>query len=240
MPRRCCRPRRGSRRSAARTSNIQLKTQILPDGGHASRCPDVLPGLLADLLPLAQCYVSASKPVPQELVRAVDRMFPALRFFRHSDGHIAMFHGAGSNNFYLTAAVLRHDQNGAQPLGHMPHSGYQRLAPAAPSSDRRYRFRPPAHGFTGHASCLAFELSSGRQRLIVNSGVDRPAPRSLPRNGADDGGAFDAGARRHVDGALRRFGRAWRDKRSRIVSGPSTVRIERRTTASRAGLRRPA
>lgn len=223
-------------RSAARNLEFQLRCQILPDGGHVSRCPDVLPGLLADLLPLAQCYVSASRPVPQEIVRAVDRMFPALRFFRHSDGHVAMFHGAGSNEFDLMAAVLRHDQNGARPLGHMPHSGYQRLA-TGQSVIIADTGLPPvgSFGFTGHASCLAFEFSHGRQRLIVNSGVDRldrESYRDMARMTAAHSTLVvdDTSSARFV-----RFGGALSGYRSRIVSGPSTVRIERADDAAEPG-----
>ena len=80
----------------------------------------------------------------------------------------------GSNTFDLMAAVLRHDQNGAQPLTHMPHSGYQRLARGSAVIIADTGLPPSGpHGFKGHASCLAFEFSSGKQRLIVNSGVDR-------------------------------------------------------------------
>ena len=223
-------------KSAVKNLEYQLKTQILPDGGHASRCPDVLPGLLADLLPLAQCYVSASKPVPQELVHAVDRMFPSLRFFRHVDGHIALFHGAGSANLYLTAAVLRHDQNGARPLGHMPHSGYQRLARGGTVliADTGV---PPAgpHGFIGHASCLAFEMSSGRQRLIVNSGVDslyRESYREMARlTAAHSTLVLDDTSSARFAG----FGSASHDNRQRIMPGPATVRIERRDSESTPG-----
>lgn len=223
-------------RSAARNLEYQLRAQILPDGGHVSRCPDALPGLLADLLPLAQCYVSASKAVPQEIVRAVDRMFPALRFFRHTDGHIAMFHGAGSNNFDLAAAVLRHDQNGSQPLGHMPHSGYQRLSRghSVVIADTGVPSTGP-HSYNGHASCLAFEFSNGRQRLIVNSGVDRldrESYREMSRMTAAHSTLVidDTSSARFA-----RFGKKWPECRFRVVSGPSTVRIERNEDTAAPG-----
>lgn len=223
-------------KSAARHLEQQLKAQILADGGHVSRNPDVLAGLLTDLLPLVQCYVSASKPVPQELVRAVDRMFPALRFFRHVDGHVALFHGAGAFNLYLSAATLRHDQNGAQPLGHMPHSGYQRLARGGTVIIADTGVAPSGpHGFNGHASCLAFEMSSGRQRLIVNSGVDslhRENYRQMARmTAAHSTLAVDDTSSARFAG----FGSASRDHRVAIVSGPSTVRIERRDNEAAPG-----
>jgi uncharacterized heparinase superfamily protein len=223
-------------RSAARNLEFQLRRQILPDGGHVTRNPDVIPGLLADLLPLAQCYVSASKQVPNEIIRSVDRMFPALRFFRHSDGHIAMFHGAGGNNTDLAAAVLRHDQNDARPLSHMPHSGYQRLAqgPTVVIADTG---KPPhgIHAFNGHASCLAFEMSSGRQRLIVNSGIDRlnrEVYHDLSRTTAAHSTLVieDTSSARFAQ-----FGSALGERRLRILSGPSTVRIERKEDVTTQG-----
>ncbi|WP_425416817.1 heparinase II/III family protein [Oricola indica] len=223
-------------KAASKNLENQLRLQILPDGGHASRCPDVLPGLLADLLPLAQCYVSASKPVPQELVRAIDRIFPALRFFRHADGHIALFHGAGGTNLNLTAAVLRHDQNGAQPLGHMPHSGYQRLARGGTIILADTGVAPSgAYAFGGHASCLAFEMSSGRQRLIVNSGIDglrRERYREMARmTAAHSTLVLDDTSSARIAGIARSPG----DRPPRIVSGPSTVRIERREDPAKPG-----
>jgi uncharacterized heparinase superfamily protein len=215
-------------RSAARNLEFQLRRQILADGGHVSRNPDVVPGLLADLLPLAQCYVSASRPVPGGIIRAIDRMLPALRFFRHGDGHIAMFHGAGGNNMDLAAAVLRHDHSDAQPLGHMPHSGYQRLA-AGGTTIIADTGKPPSgsHASNGHASCLAFEMSSGRQRIIVNSGIDR-LNRSAYRDLARMTAAHSTLVLENTSSArYARFGTGGSKGRMRLVSGPATLRINR-------------
>ncbi len=219
-------------RMAARNLEQQLRLQILADGGHVNRCPETLAELLADLLPLAQCYVSASKPVPQEIIRAIDRMYPALRFYRHGDGHLAMFHGAGHNNTELTAAVLRHDQNGARPMSHAPHSGYQRLALGDTVIIADTGLPPSGvHASFGHASCLAFEMSSGRQRIVVNSGVDRlnrEKYRALARMTAAHSTVVveDTSSARFV-----RFGAGRPDEAMRSVAGPSTVQIERDSEA---------
>lgn len=220
-------------RSAGRNLEFQLRQQILPDGGHISRNPDVLAGLLADLLPLSQCYVSASKPVPKDIINAIDRMFPALRFFRHSDGHIAMFHGAGNNDTDLIAAVLRHDPSGAQPLSHAPHSGYQRLAQGSTIiiADTG---KPPrdVHAANGHASCLAFEMSSGRQRIFVNSGIDRIG-RDYYREVTRATAAHSTLVVEDTSSA--RFARFGGSGQCRIVSGPANVRIDRESDEANPG-----
>ncbi|MEM8539496.1 MAG: heparinase II/III family protein [Pseudomonadota bacterium] len=161
------------RRSVANLED-QLKRQILPDGGHISRKPDVLPEILADLLPLAQVYVAASKPVPGELVRAIDRMFPMLRFFRHAGGGIAQFHGSGVGREDLAVAVLRHDNTNGQFTEQASNSLFQRLSSghAVIIAD----IGTPLSGSLGeknNASSLAFEFSSGRSAIVVNAGIDR-------------------------------------------------------------------
>ncbi|MCA9271081.1 MAG: hypothetical protein KDA41_21515, partial [Planctomycetales bacterium] len=108
-------PKLGIGRNASRRLTEELSAQILPDGGHVSRNPALIAELLADLLPLRQCHAEAGVPPPQALVAAMDRMFPALRFFRHSDGAIAQFNGAGAAQTGLIATVLRQDESAGQP-----------------------------------------------------------------------------------------------------------------------------
>lgn len=170
-----CLPTSGRRqRRLADQLERLLKRQILPDGGHESRNRGHLPHLLADLLPLTQCYLSASKPVPQEVIRAIDRMFPQLRAARHVDGQIALFHGAGFSHTDLNAAVLRLDRTeGAAPT-HAPQSGYFHVHDGPTTLIADVGMIP--HGRAGseaHASALAFEFSSGRQRIVTNLGVER-------------------------------------------------------------------
>lgn len=162
------------RQRTARMLEAQLKRQILPDGGHVSRNPAHLPELLADLLPLSQCYLSASRAVPAELVRVVDRMFPRLRAMRHVDGHLALFHGAGFSEPDLIAAVLRLDQTEGKTGSHAVQSGYYRLACEDTVIIADTGTIPSGIDGTGcHASALAFEMSSGRSRIVVNLGMDR-------------------------------------------------------------------
>ncbi|RUV35979.1 heparinase, partial [Mesorhizobium sp. M7A.F.Ca.MR.228.00.0.0] len=115
-------------RGATRNLAEELDRQILADGGHISRNPMVVLEILADLLPLRQTYANQAETPPQALIGAIDRMLPALRFFRHQDGSLARFNGMGATIHDRIATILRHDDTAGAPLLHAPHSGYERLS----------------------------------------------------------------------------------------------------------------
>ena len=160
-------------RNATRHLGEELDRQILPDGGHISRNPLVVMELLADLLPLRYTYANQAETPPASLINAVDRMLPALRFFRHQDGSLARFNGMGATIHDRIAAILRHDDTAGAPLLHAPHSGYERLAMGGTTVIADTGLPPPVDvSNAAHAGCLSFEMSSGRQHFIVNCGVD--------------------------------------------------------------------
>lgn len=159
-------------RAATRNLAQEIDHQILPDGGHISRNPMNVMELLADLLPLRHTYANQAENPPLELIGAIDRMLPALRFFRHQDGSLARFNGMGATIHDRIAAILRHDDTAGQPLLSAPHSGYERLSLGGTTviADTG---RPSGEvSDAAHAGCLSFELSSGRQNFIVNCGID--------------------------------------------------------------------
>ncbi len=160
-------------RNATRNLAQELERQILPDGGHISRNPLSVMELLADLLPLRYTYANQAEAPPEALINAVDRMLPALRFFRHQDGSLARFNGMGATIHDRIAAILRHDDTEGAPLLHAPHSGYERLAMGGTTVIADTGAAPPIDvSNSAHAGCLAFEMSSGRQHFVVNCGVD--------------------------------------------------------------------
>ncbi|PBB37046.1 heparinase II/III family protein [Mesorhizobium sp. WSM3868] len=160
-------------RAATRNLAEELDHQILPDGGHISRNPMTVLELLADLLPLRQTYANQAEAPPPALINAIDRMLPALRFFRHQDGSLARFNGMGATIHDRIATILRHDDTVGAPLLHAPHSGYERLSMGGVTVIADTGLPPPVDiSNAAHAGCLAFELSSGRQHFIVNAGID--------------------------------------------------------------------
>jgi len=161
----------GAINAAARRLDAEFERQILPDGGHISRNPQVLLTLLTDLLPLRQTYVNVGHRVPVRLSAGIDRMFAALRFFRHSNGEVALFNGASAVSANALMTILHYDDTAGQPFREAPHSAFQRLS--ARNSVVIADTGAPPHGQNSrkaHGGCLSFEMSSGNNRFIVNSG----------------------------------------------------------------------
>ncbi len=162
-------------RRASRLLADELGRQILADGGHVGRNPGLILDLLLDLLPLRQSYAARGVAVPPALLNAIDRMMPMVRTFRLGDGSLAAFNGMGVTRPDMLATVLAHDDARGLPVENAPYSGYQRLesggvvlvvdAGGPP---------PPAFARTAHAGTLAFELSIGSQRMVLNCGAAPP------------------------------------------------------------------
>ncbi len=159
-------------RPTARRLMAELDRQILPDGGHISRNPAALIELLLDLLPLRQAFAARNVAPPPALLNAIDRIMPALRFFRHGDGNFALFNGMGPTPADWLATVLAYDDARGAPLSNAPHSGYQRLDAGATTVLMDVGRPPPiALSQEAHAGCLSFELSWKLHRLVVNCGL---------------------------------------------------------------------
>jgi len=142
----------------------ELDQQILPDGGHVSRNPARLVGLLLDLIPLRRALWTSHRVIPPRLNAAIERMTPMLRFFTHGDGGLAAFQGAAGPMLADVACILESDTAAGSPLTQAPHTGYCRLAhgPSLVIADCGAPVRC--------ASPLAFEFSDGPHRIIVNCG----------------------------------------------------------------------
>ena len=159
-------------RAATKRLSDELARQILPDGGHISRNPGALIELLIDLLPLRQAFTSRNISPPPALLNAVDRMMPMLRFFRHGDGHFALFNGMGPTPTDVLTTILAYDDARGTPVANAPHSGYQRVE-AAGTLILMDTGRPPTLALSqeAHAGCLSFELSAKLNRIVVNCGL---------------------------------------------------------------------
>ena len=151
---------------------IEIERQILPDGGHVDRSPEDLLQAYHYLTMVMDALTALDLEPPHTLRNARDRMAPMLRFFRHGDGALALFHGGQEGDARMIAALLARDEVRGQPFAHARHSGYQRLA-AGRSLIQLDCGRVPdgAFGLHAHAGFLAFEMGSGPHRLVVNCGA---------------------------------------------------------------------
>jgi uncharacterized heparinase superfamily protein len=159
-------------RRASKWLSEELDRQVLIDGGHISRNPQVVMDLLFDLLPLRQAFAARNSVAPPQLISAIDRLLPMLRLFRHSDSSLALFNGMGVTAPDMLATLLAYDDALAQPILNAPYSGYQRIEAA----DAVLLFDsggppPPDFSQRAHAGALALELSLDNCRVVGNCGA---------------------------------------------------------------------
>ena len=156
----------------------ELTAQILPDGGHVSRSPSQHYAILVDLISIREALASGGHAPPGELTGSINRLALAARFFRHGDGKLALFNSSneiptnaqGLDIDTILAAVPTKDKIPAS----LNQTGYERLT-AAGTLVLVDMGGPPQPRFCdqSHAAPLAFEMSIGRERLIVNCGAHR-------------------------------------------------------------------
>ena len=154
----------------------ELAAQVLPDGGHVGRNPSLHLAVLRDLVTLRGALGQGQQEVPQALQNAIDRMAPMLRFFRHGDGCLALFNGSSEEpDGAVDLTLARAEAKGKAPAS-APHCHFERLAAKRTLALLDVGAPPPAAtGATAHAGLLSFELSLGRERLVVNCGAPENA-----------------------------------------------------------------
>lgn len=164
---------RGGRRLRRALAHLEseLAHQILSDGGHVERSPAQQFAVLRDLVDIRAVLQAGGFEVPQTLQNAIDRMAPMLRFFRHGDGGLALFNDSGEGEAWLVDMVLTRAEAPGKPLASAPHSGFERIAINRTLVVADMGSPPPAgardHTFAG---TLSFEMSIGKERLVVNCG----------------------------------------------------------------------
>ena len=163
-----------------------LGLAIFPDGGVVSRSPLQLMELIGLLSLLKQCYAARDKIVPAFLADALGRAVPALLGLTHADGGLGAWQGSAHAGAERIEALVAASGVRARPHRQALDWGYQRVS--AGKSVLLLDAGPPPlarQSAAGCASTLAFELSHGPQRIIVNCGgsalVGSAIPESLAR-----------------------------------------------------------
>ncbi|MBO9696455.1 MAG: heparinase II/III family protein [Sphingopyxis sp.] len=148
-----------------------LETSFYADGGNISRSPQAQLDAIMALSMLAKIYDMRRMEVPPFVQEVLARAVPALLGLLHSDGGMGSWQGSGATSADYVQAIVNASGVRTRPLKQARDWGYQRLvankvvllADAAP---------PPIARVTeaGCASTLAFELSDGDERIVVNCG----------------------------------------------------------------------
>jgi uncharacterized heparinase superfamily protein len=122
---------------------------------------------LRDLVAAREAIRAAGRDTPEFLQNAIDRMGPTLRAFRHGDGALALFNGGFEASAEAVDLTLARADARGKALDNAPHTGFQRLVA------RKTAVVVDVGAGGGHAGCLAFELSAGKRRIVVNCGSGR-------------------------------------------------------------------
>ena len=153
------------------------------DGGLVSRSPFEQVLLVDRLSLLRSCYLAARQTIPEGVEAAAAAALAALHGVTLGDGALSSWQGSGPGEAARLMALIEGSGLRARPLRQARGWGYQRLSAlgtvlvldAAPPPQ-------PKMAALGSASTLAFELSDGGQRLVVNCGGPGPLPSGLPRD----------------------------------------------------------
>jgi uncharacterized heparinase superfamily protein len=163
-----------------------LRAAVFADGGIVSRSPVQLTELIALLSLLRRCYSARQEMVPDFLADALGRAVPALLGLTHSDGGLGAWQGSAHVGAERIEALIKASEVRARPHRQALDWGYQRVA--AGKTVLLLDAGPPPlarQSASGCASTLAFELSHGGQRIIINCGgaalVGATIPAALAR-----------------------------------------------------------
>lgn len=146
------------------------RTMILADGGPHTRSPSDLPVLLRILLDVRGLLDAAALPVPSFLTHAIDRVVPALRFFRMGDHKLTVFHGGFEELAIDIEDVLQKSGVKCRAPASLPYAGFEKLVANKTQIIMDTGVVDGSAGKHLHASILAFEMSVGTDRVIVNCG----------------------------------------------------------------------
>lgn len=150
----------------------EIDAQILGDGAHASRSPAQLLEALQILLDVRMVLRAADYALPEKIQHAIDRMGPALRFFRYSDKHLAVFNGGQESEADLLDCIAGQAGVRSKSVSSLPCAGFERVSQGRTVIVMDCGAAPPrAFDTYTHAAPLAFEMSYGRERLLVNCGT---------------------------------------------------------------------
>ena len=141
------------------------------DGGVLSRSPLAQMEAIALLVRLRNCYHATRKDPPPTVERVVEMLVPPLLALTHGDGSLGSWQGGWAVSAEDVEGLVQASGVRTRPLRDVRQWGYQRVS--AHKAILQFDTAPPplpGHARHGCASTLAFELSQGKHRLIVNCG----------------------------------------------------------------------
>lgn len=161
--------------------NRAIAASVFEDGGTVGRAPDGQLEAIQILTLVCELYGARRLEPPMFLLGALNRMVAALLGVCHGDRGLSSWQGSGPVPAELIEQTIEATGIRTRPLKQAREWGYQRLS-AANTVLIMDAAPPPIARLTenGCASTLAFELSDGPHRLVVNCGGGRMVDANVP------------------------------------------------------------
>ncbi len=176
-----------ARRGATEAALVKaIAASVFEDGGSVARSPVAQLDIVMLLTMLRETYVARRLEPPAIIAETLARLVPALLGVTLGDGALSSWQGGGPLTAEVVAQVVNATGVRTRPLRQARDWGYQRLA-AAETVVIVDAAPPPVARLVegGCASTLAFEMSDGPHRLVVNCGGARAALAQIPATLAD-------------------------------------------------------
>ena len=150
----------------------ELPRQLLADGGHVERSPQVMLDLLIGLIDLRDVFNAARRPLPDSLQITIETLASVVLMLCHGDGQPARFNDTAEIDPRRVEAALRRAGGKLRPLNQLPLTGFQRME-CARTLVLVDCGAPPRHGLDAHAHAgtLAFEMSIDGDPMVINCGA---------------------------------------------------------------------
>lgn len=158
-----------------------LNASLHDDGGLVSRSPAEQLMLVELLAQLRAVYYAGERDMPEALAEALSAAVAALLGVAPGDEALSSWQGGNMASKRRVAAAVEGSGVRTRPLRQPRGWGYQRLEAKGTIAIFDAAPPPPTRVFAGGcASTLAFELSEGANRLVVNCGGPGAAAGILP------------------------------------------------------------
>lgn len=144
---------------------------VSEDGGVLSRSPLAQMQAIGLLVELRACYEAAGRDAPRALETMLSLLVPPLLALQHGDGGLGSWQGGAAISRAELVGLIEASGVRTRPARDLREWGYQ--AVAARKTVLQFDAAPPPpsrHARFACAGTLAFELSCGDNRIIVNCG----------------------------------------------------------------------
>lgn len=151
-----------------------IEQQILEDGGHKSRSPNVQLIVLRILIDLRSLLRQSNHEISPLLQKTIMKMAPIVRLFRHGDGSLSCFGPYNPLNPSLVDMVLSIADVRGRPPFSAAHMGYERCNNKTGLlliNSRPSLIRSPSHFSEKGTGIFNFEWSTARHPLVTYSDV---------------------------------------------------------------------